>query len=146
MGRKRGSRRSSQAQRGVEGETVAAALRWRGCGCARRVREREEAEERYKGEGESEGVQGGRGGAEETTRGVAVARRCRRAGWWRGELGRVRRVPPMPTGARRKATGRVAVAGWAAGGAGPGKWAPGKSRWVLSLFLSLFYFLQLVLI
>ena len=45
------------------------------------------------------------------TRGVAVARRCRRAGWCRGELGRVRRVPPLPTSARRKATGRVAVAG-----------------------------------
>ena len=29
------------------------------------------------------------------TRGVAVARRCRRAGWWRGELGRARRVPPL---------------------------------------------------
>ena len=57
VGRKRGSRRSSQAQRGVEGETVAAALRWRGCGCAR-ASEREEAEERNKGEGESEGVQG----------------------------------------------------------------------------------------
>ena len=84
---------------------MAAALRWRGCGCAR-ASEREEAEERNKGEGESEGVQGGQGGAEDMTRGVAVARRCRRAGWWRGELGRARRVPPLPTGARRKATGK----------------------------------------
>ena len=33
--------------------------------------------------------------------------------------------------------GRWSWAGW---------WALGKSRWVLSLFLSLFYFLQLVLI
>ena len=75
------------------------------------------------------------------TRGVAVARRRRQAAWWRGELGRVRRVPPLPTGARRKATRRVAVAGWAAGGAGPGKWAPGK--WLgFSFFLyfcSVFY-------
>ena len=31
-----------QAQRGVEGETVAAALRWHGCGCARLEREREQ--------------------------------------------------------------------------------------------------------
>ena len=46
-----------QAQRGVEGETVAAALRWRGCGCAW-ASEREEAEERNEGEGEGEGVPG----------------------------------------------------------------------------------------
>ena len=36
-------------------------------------------------------------------RGVeAVTRRCRRAGWWRGELGRVRRVPPLCLPGERK--------------------------------------------
>ena len=78
------------------------------------------------------------------TRGVAVARRCRRAGWWCGELGRVRRVPPLPTGARRKATGRVAVAGWAAGGAGPAGLRGERqvsllSSLLLFLFNSVFY-------
>ena len=42
--------------------------------------------------------------------------------------------------AREEDEREEAVMGWA------GWWAPGKSRWVLSLFLSLFYFLQLVLI
>ena len=63
-----------------------------GGGGSVRASEREEAEERNEGEGESEGVQGGWGGAEEMTCGVAVARRHRQAAWWRGELGRVRRV------------------------------------------------------
>ena len=57
LSRKSGtSRRSSQAQRGVEGETVAAALRWHGCGCAR-AREGEGAEE-GKSSGESESAVG----------------------------------------------------------------------------------------
>ena len=93
--------------------------------------------------GIADGVQGGRGGTEEMTRGVAVARRCRRAGWWRGELGRARRVPPLPTGARRKATGRRRWAGprrwaaqcWAVGG------LPGKlSKFSLSAFIYCFLF------
>ena len=135
-GRRDGARKHSEGSRGRRwprryGGAAAAAL-----GRVRERKQRRETRERGRARGP-----GGRGGAEEMTRGVAVARRCRRAGWWRGELGRVRRVPPLPTGARRKATGRVAVAGWAAGGAGPGKWAPGK--WLgFSFFLyicSVFY-------
>ena len=91
---------------------MAAALRWRGCGCAR-ASEREEAEERNKGEGESEGVQGGRGGAEEMTRGVAVARRRRQAAWWRGKLSgvAVSLLCLLARGGRRQG-GRLV--GWAA--------------------------------
>ena len=72
----------------------------------RSASERERKQRRDTRERERARGPGGRGGAEEMTRGVAVARRCRRAGWWRGELGRARRVPPLPTGARRKATGK----------------------------------------
>ena len=75
-----------------------------GVGCARVWRGREQRRG-GRSTGGSERGPGGRGSAERMTRGVAVSRRCRRAGWWRGELGRARRVPPLPTGARRKATG-----------------------------------------
>ena len=137
VGRKRGSRRSSQAQRGVEGETVAVALRWRGCGCARRVRERGSRGE-IQGRGRERGGPGGRGGAEEMTRGVAVARRRRQAAWWRGELGRVRRVHPLPTGTRRKATGRRRWAGLLEElGQVSG---PGGLPLSLSFLVSVFYF------
>ena len=106
-GRRYGARRHSEGSRGRRwprryGGAAAAALG--------RVRERGSRGEKQ-GRGRERGGPGGRGGAEEMTRGVAVARRCRRAGWWRGELGRARRVPPLPTGARRKATGRRRWAG-----------------------------------
>ena len=75
-----------------------------GDGCAR-AREGEKAEEGNEGEGEREGVQG----VEEEC--VATPRATGRRG---GEAGRVvawrarrrRGVPPLPTGTRRKATGR----------------------------------------
>ena len=112
VGRRRGARVLSGA-RGLVREArgrrwprqqQAAAMVALGC-----VREKEQRRRWGRGS-EREGSRG-RGGAEEKARGVVVSRRCRRAGWWRGELGRVRRVPPLPTGARRKATGRRRWAG-----------------------------------
>ena len=108
VGRKRGSRRSSQAQRGVEGETVAAALRW--SGCARRVRE-------SRGE---EGVQRERGAVR---RGV-VASPGRRGGSGKQEVagtraGALRPHTLVPTGTRLRMTGTWAW--WAGFSAGPGK-------------------------
>ena len=87
-------------------------------------------------EGEVQGANGcpgAWGGAEEALRGVALARRHRQAGRWRGELG----------GVAVSLLGLLAEVGgdWHGpdGPARPGKWPPGLS---LSLFLFnlLFYF------
>ena len=51
-------------------------------------REGERAEEGEEHEREREGPRGLRGGAEEKTRGVAVARRRRQTAWWRGARAR----------------------------------------------------------
>ena len=100
------------------------------------LRERDRGGDR--GRGRERGGPGGRGGAEEMTRGVVVARRHRQAAWWRGELGRVRRVPPLPTGTRRKATGRRRWAGLLEElGQVSG---PGGLPLSLSFLVSVFYF------
>ena len=93
---------------------------------------------------------GTEGGTRESGRGsrgphgVTGASRRNQAGW---EGGGGRGAWPRAPGAcpsswkRRKATGGVAVAGWAAGGAGPRKWAPGKWLGFSLFFIFLFCFL-----
>ena len=126
--RKRGSRRSLQAQRGVEGETVAAALRWHGCGCAR-AREGEQGErrrERVRGRSGLRGVVRGVPGDEEEAGGgqgkqEVEARRCACVG----------HAPSPCRGGRRQGRGGPGGLGrllagpacccWAAQGRAPGK-------------------------
>ena len=73
-GGRRGSRRSSQAQRGVEGETVCAVVLVGGGGSVRGGGETERGRAFGEERGSSEGVPGGRGSVERMTRGVAVSR------------------------------------------------------------------------
>ena len=76
----------------------------------------------------------GSGCAEEKTRGVAVARRRRQAAWWRGELGRVRRVLLAREGDDRGGSGG------GLGRAGPGG-LRGERQVVLLLFPFTYCFL-----
>ena len=114
----RGLWRSSQAQRGVEGETVAAVLRWRGCGCARRVRERGSRGE-IQGRGRERGGPGGSGrrrGDDARRRGGQAMQTSRVVAW------RARARAPCPSSAywREEEGDRGGRRRWAgpAGGAG----------------------------
>ena len=113
VGRRRGARvlggarglvREARGRRWPRQQQAAATV---ALGC---VREKEQRRRWGRGS-EREGSRGSRRRRGEGARRRGGLRRSRQAGWWRGELGRVRRVPPLPTGARRKVTGRRRWAG-----------------------------------
>ena len=106
-----------------------------------REREREQRGIGTEGEiRESERVRGGRVASPGSSGGKQGGRR------WPKQGGGGRGAWPRAPGAcssswhRRKATEKEVVVGWAAGGAGPGKWAPGKSFCSFFKFSVLFYF------